>query len=83
MQITPPTVIEAIYEEEIRQRYLEIRDAFNREVVTTIELIFPFSKAKAETNEGWFIFPLQSGLHFSVAMPRTTRLAWDYTLRIV
>lgn len=43
--ITPPTVIEAVYEPELRQRYLEVRDAFQHEVVTTIELLSPFNKA--------------------------------------
>ncbi|MCB0060572.1 MAG: DUF4058 family protein [Caldilineaceae bacterium] len=43
--ITPPTVVEVIHPEEIRQRYLEVRDSFNHEVITTIELLSPFNKA--------------------------------------
>lgn len=44
-KITTPTIVEAIYEEEIRERYLEVRDVENREVVTTIELLSPFNKS--------------------------------------
>lgn len=47
-QITTPTVVEAMYTEEIRQRYLEIRDTANREVVTTLELLSPFNKAAGQ-----------------------------------
>ncbi len=47
-QITTPTVVEALYSEEIRQRYLEIRDSAQREVVTTIELLSPFNKMSGE-----------------------------------
>lgn len=54
-QITTPTVIEAVYEEEIRQRYLEIRDTFQREVVATIELLSPFNKAPGERGHVDFI----------------------------
>lgn len=43
--ITPPTIIEVMHPEEIRQRYLEVRDSFNHEVITTIELLSPFNKA--------------------------------------
>lgn len=42
--ITAPSLIEPIYEPEIRDRYLEIRDTHSREVVTTIELLSPFNK---------------------------------------
>lgn len=54
-QITPPTLVEAIYTEEIRQRYLEIRDTFQREVVATIELLSPFNKAAGERGRIDFI----------------------------
>lgn len=47
-QITMPTIIEAAPQEEVRQRYLEIRDTASREVVTTIELLSPFNKAAGE-----------------------------------
>lgn len=42
--ITTPTLIEPLYDLEIRDRYIEIRDTRNREVVTTIELLSPFNK---------------------------------------
>lgn len=47
-QITAPTLVEAVYTEELRQRYLEIRDSAQREVVTTIELLSPFNKMSGE-----------------------------------
>lgn len=37
--ITPPTVIEVVHPAEIRQRYLEVRDSFNHEVITPIDLL--------------------------------------------
>lgn len=43
--IVPATVIEPSYDLELRDRYIEIRDSRNREVVTTIELLSPFNKA--------------------------------------
>lgn len=54
-QITTPTVVEAVYEEQIRQRYLEIRDTSNREVVTTIELLSPFNKATGARGHNEFM----------------------------
>ena len=42
--IAEPTLIEPIYDPEIRDRYIEILDTQNREVVTTIELLSPFNK---------------------------------------
>lgn len=47
-QITAPPLVEAVYAEELRQRYLEIRDSAQREVVTTIELLSPFNKMSGE-----------------------------------
>ena len=43
--IMEPTLIEPLFDEEIRERFVEIRDAANREVVTTIEVLSPFNKA--------------------------------------
>lgn len=43
--ITAPTLVEPLYDVEIRDRYIEIVDARNREVVTTIEVVSPFNKA--------------------------------------
>ncbi len=42
--ITPPTLIEPLYDLEIRDRYINIQDSQNRAVVTTIELLSPFNK---------------------------------------
>lgn len=44
--ITTPTVIEPIYELEVTERWIEIRDKRDRQVVTAIELLSPFNKAK-------------------------------------
>jgi hypothetical protein len=43
--IAPATRIEPLYDLESRTRYLEIRDARGREVVTTLELLSPANKA--------------------------------------
>jgi Protein of unknown function (DUF4058) len=43
--IAPPTLIEPLFDPEIRDRYIEIRDAEYHKVVTTIELLSPFNKA--------------------------------------
>ena len=42
---TPPVLVEPFLEGEIRDRYIEIRDKRNREVITTIEILSPFNKA--------------------------------------
>ncbi|HEX6387243.1 MAG TPA: DUF4058 family protein [Anaerolineae bacterium] len=42
--IVTPTLVEPLYELEIRDRYIEIRDTESREVVTTLELLSPFNK---------------------------------------
>lgn len=43
--IMPPTLVEPLYELELREAYLEIRDKRSREVVTIIELLSPFNKS--------------------------------------
>jgi len=42
--ITAPALVEPLYDLEIRDRYIEVRDKHSREVVTTIELLSPFNK---------------------------------------
>jgi len=42
--IMPPTLVEPLYDLEIREAYLEIRDKRSREVVTIIEVLSPFNK---------------------------------------
>src|SRR5262245_47284571 len=39
--IVPPTVIEPFFDPEIHERYIEIRDAASREVVTVLEILSP------------------------------------------
>ena len=43
--IIPPTLVEPLYDLEIREAYIEIRDKRSREVVTIIELLSPFNKS--------------------------------------
>lgn len=43
--IAPSVVVEPLYDLEIQERYLEIRDMHSHEVVTVIELLSPFNKA--------------------------------------
>jgi hypothetical protein len=46
---TPPFVVKARFPEELRQRYLEVRDSRNHTVVAVLELLSPANKA-AGTN---------------------------------
>lgn len=43
--ISPAATLEPLYQEEIRDRYIEILDARGHEVVTTLELLSPANKA--------------------------------------
>src|SRR5919202_778764 len=43
-EITAPTEVEPLFDTEIRDRYIEIRDSQNHEVVATIELLSPINK---------------------------------------
>lgn len=43
--INTPVLVEPLYEEVIRDRYLEIHDTRTRQVVTTIEVLSPINKA--------------------------------------
>lgn len=52
--ITPPTLIEPVYEVEIRTQSIAIRDRQNRAVVTVIELLSPFNKAAGTQGERAF-----------------------------
>jgi hypothetical protein len=45
IHVTTPTVVEAVYPAEIVERYIEVRDAQGREVITTIEILSPRNKA--------------------------------------
>ncbi len=53
--ITEPTLIEPLYDVEIRERYIEIRDTQNREVVTSIEILSPFNKASGTAGRDAFL----------------------------
>jgi Protein of unknown function (DUF4058) len=44
--IMTPTMVEPIYSTEITERWIEIRDKRDRSIVTTIEVLSPFNKAK-------------------------------------
>lgn len=53
--ITAPTVVEPLYELEITERWIEIRDKRDREVVATIEVLSPLNKAKNTTGRTAFL----------------------------
>lgn len=53
--ITPPLVIESLEEEEVRERYLEIRDTRTRAVITTIEVVSPANKAPGTEGRTQFL----------------------------
>ncbi|HZQ11095.1 MAG TPA: DUF4058 family protein [Anaerolineae bacterium] len=42
--ITTPTLVEPLFDPEVKDRYLEILDSQNRQVITTIELMSPINK---------------------------------------
>jgi hypothetical protein len=42
--ISAPTLVEPLYEFEVRDRFIEIRDARNRAVVATLEVLSPTNK---------------------------------------
>lgn len=44
--ITPPASVEPLFDPEIKDRYLEILDVHNREVITTLELLSPINKRR-------------------------------------
>jgi len=46
--ITPATIIEPVIDLEVRDRFIEIRDRRNQEVVTVIELLSPINKTAGE-----------------------------------
>lgn len=52
--IKTPMLVEPVSDLEIHDRYLEIRDVRNREIVTTIELLSPFNKAPG--HQGYDVF---------------------------
>lgn len=53
--ITTPTVVEPLYELEVTERWIEIRDKRDRQVITTIELLSPFNKAKNTAGRAAFL----------------------------
>jgi hypothetical protein len=53
--ITTPTIMSARFPEEIRQRFLEIRDATSHAVVTVIEILSPTNKAAGASGRRSFV----------------------------
>ncbi|MBC8163748.1 MAG: DUF4058 family protein [Roseiflexaceae bacterium] len=53
--IAAPTEVEALYDLEIRDRFIEIRDARNRDIVTTIEILSPFNKTANSVGRQHFL----------------------------
>ena len=53
--VTPPLVIEPLEMEQVRERYLEIRDTRTRAVVTTIEVLPPANKAPGSEGRKQFL----------------------------
>lgn len=60
--ITLPVLVEALVEEEVRDRYLEIRDTRSRAVITTIEILSPYNKAPATRGREAFLRKRQAVL---------------------
>lgn len=49
--VSPSVLVERISDEEIRERYLEIRDARSQRVVTIIELLSPSNKQSGSASQ--------------------------------
>ena len=60
--ITPPVLIEPLIEEEVHDRYLEIRDTRSRAVITTIEILSPYNKAAGTRGREAFLRKRQAVL---------------------
>ncbi len=52
---TPPTIIERLAPEDLRDRYITIYDRRNRELVTTIEVLSPWNKARGSRGQREFL----------------------------
>lgn len=61
--ISPPATLEPLYDEEIRDRYIEILDARGHEVVTTLELLSPANKAPDSRGREQFARKRETILH--------------------
>ncbi len=61
--ISPPALLEPLYDEEIRDRYIEILDARGHEVVTTLELLSPANKAPDSRGREHFLRKREAILH--------------------
>ena len=53
--VTTPTLIEPVDYEEVRDRHIDIYDAENRTVVTTLEVLSPFNKAAGAKGRRAFV----------------------------
>jgi hypothetical protein len=53
--ITVPTLVEPLYPAELRQHYLDVRNARNHAVVTTVDLLSPSNKAARTTTRAAFV----------------------------
>ena len=60
--ITPPVLVEPLVEEEVHDRYLEIRDTRSRAVITTIEVLSPYNKAAGTRGREAFLRKRQAVL---------------------
>lgn len=60
--ITPPVLVEPLVDEEVHDRYLEIRDTRSRAVITTIEVRSPYNKAAGTRGRQAFLRKRQAVL---------------------
>ena len=61
--ISPAVTLEPLYDEEVRDRYIEILDARGHEVVTTIELLSPANKDAESRGRAQFLAKRETILH--------------------
>ncbi len=61
--ISPAATLEPLYDEEVRDRYIEILDARGHEVMTTIELLSPANKLAESRGRAQFLSKRETILH--------------------
>jgi hypothetical protein len=60
--ITPPRLVQPLFDLEVRERAVTIRDAANREVVAAIEVLSPFNKTAGSAGREAFLRKRQAVL---------------------
>jgi len=63
LQFSPYVLVQPLYNHEVREHFIEIRDKHSHEVITTIELLSPFNKASGSPGLEAFRSKRQAVMH--------------------